>query len=497
MTHPLLTRLLTTLVAVTLVLATGATALAQDASPVASPTAGGAGPNVGDAVILFSPNGREEAQVAVTQIVDPFEEVEGEAERGFHFVLLEVVVENLSDGPYDFNPYLVTVTDAQGFSYQATFATRSSEAMAALPDFQAGTLEPGQSASGVLFFQVVDDTDVELVIYGDSFARFAVLVDQRGDVPAAGEGVTVYDAQSDEVGTIAVDEVVTGLEETDSVISVSRGQTAVAVVITADATGAGPLVSPTSALRIVDEFGVPYYPVFASRDEASLAAMPDFPGQDIEGGASATGAVIFTLPSDAVVTYVLYSPEFTKLTIVGQPGEGAVVSGDELEPVALPTPTAEATEEPLDEPTEEVVEDPLDETPVALTGDCADLQAYIDATGENFASVEDLDVFSATEFDADAFRDGADQLRAVAEAQADIDTPEIAQPTQESIIVFLEAYATLLEDAADQLDAGTPDEEIFATAFTEGPFVDAAEEVDTLTTQLEETCPDVDFSEVQ
>ena len=257
-------------------------------------------------------------------------------------------------------------------------------------------------------------------------------------------------------------------------------------------------MSPGSALRVVDEFGVPYYPVFASRDEASLAAMPDFPGQDVEGGASVTGAVIFTLPSDAVVTYVLYSPEFTKLTIIGQPGEGAVVSGDELEPVALPTATAQPTEVVVDdEPTEEVVEDPLDETPAALTGDCADLQAYIDATGENFASVEDLDVFSATEFDADAFRDGADQLRDVADVQADIETPEIAEAAQESILVFIDAYATLLEDAADQLDAGTPGEEIFATAFTEGPFVEAAEEIDTLTTQLEETCPDVDFSEVQ
>lgn len=498
MAHALLTRLLTTLVAVALVLATGATALAQDASPVASPIAGGAGPSVGDAVVLFSPNGQEEAQVAVTQIVDPYEEVEDEPERGFHFVMLEVVVENLSDGPYDFNPYFLTVADAQGFSYQVTFATRSSEATAALPDFQPGILEPGQSASGVLFFQVVDDADVELVIYGDSFSRFAVLVDQRADVPAAGEGVTVYDAQSDEVGTIAVDEVVTGLEETDDVISVGRGETAVAVVVTAEATGAGPLVSPGSALRIVDEFGVPYYPVFASRDEASLAAMPDFPGQDVEGGASATGAVIFTLPSDAVVTYVLYSPEFAKLTIVGQPGEGSVISGDQLDPVALPTATGEPTEEPLDEPTEAATDDPLaDETPVALTGDCADLQTWVDATEENLAPLDDLVGLDDTDAspDIDGIRADADALRDAARSQADLDTPEIAEGGQEALVAFIEAYADLLDDSADRLEAGEDIADLFA-AFGEGPFADAFADFEAAIADLQSACPDADFGDL-
>ena len=341
MPHSLLTRLLTMLVALTLVLTTGAAALAQEgtpgATPAASPVAGGAGPQVGDAVVLFSQSGDEEAQVAVTQLVDPFEEVESDAQRGFHYVMAEVVIENLSDNPYDFNPYLMTVVDIEGFSYQATFASRSSEAVAAQPDFQPGTLEPGQSASGVLFFEVLNGAEIELVVYAGNFERFTVLVDQRAAVPAEGDPVPVYDTQGDDVGTIAVDQIVTGLEETDDQISVDRGQTVVAVVMTAEATGDGALTSPANGVRIVDEFGGAYFPSFTSRSEESLAQLPDFPGEDVEAGGTATGAVIFTLPADAIVTYVLYQPEFTKLTIVVQPGEGSVVSGDELEPVADPT----------------------------------------------------------------------------------------------------------------------------------------------------------------
>jgi hypothetical protein len=487
----LLSRLLTTLVALALVLASGATALAQDATPAASPVAGGAGPQVGDAVVLFTGNGDEEAQVAVTDIVDPFEEVESDAQRGFHYVMAEVVVENLSDAPYDFNPYLMTVVDGEGFSYQATFASRTSEAAAAQPDFQPGTLEPGQSASGVLFFEVVDGAEVELIVYADSFERFTVLVDQRADVPAEGDPVPVYDAQGDEVGTIAVDQIVTGLEETDNDLSVDRGQTAVAVVLTAEATGDGTLVSPANGLRIVDEFGVSYFPYFAFRSEESMAQLPDFPGEDIEGGATATGAVIFALPTDAVVTYVLYQPEFTKLTIVAQPGEGSVVSGDELEPVAVPT--GEATEEPLDDPADEPLED---ETPAALTGDCADLQAWVDATGENLSSAEDVDIFTTDEFVADDLRENADLLRELADAQADIETPEIAEEAQESVISFLNVYADLLDEGADSLDDGVPSDEIFADAFTEGPFVDAATSYSSVAAELETACPDVNFEAV-
>ena len=489
MPRALLSRLLTTLVALVLVLATGATALAQDATPAASPVAGD-GPQIGDAVVLFSQSGDEEAQVAVTDLVDPFEEVESGPQRGYHYVMAEVVVENLSDEPFDFNPYLMTVVDGEGFSYQATFASRTSEAVAAQPDFQPGTLEPGQSASGVLFFEVVDGAEVELVVYADSFERFTVLVDQRAAVPAEGDPVPVYDAQGDEVGTIAVDQIVTGLEETDNDLSVDRGQTAVAVVLTAEATGSAPLVSPANGLRVVDEFGVSYFPYFAFRSEESIAQLPDLPGEDVEGGATATGAVLFALPADAVVTYVLYQPEFTKLTIVAQPGEGSVVSGDELEPVAVPT--GEATEEPLDDPADEPLED---ETPVALSGDCADLQEWVDATEENLAALDDLEGLDGETPEPDVLRDEAGALRDVAGSQADIDTPELAAEGQEAIIAFIEAYADLLEESADRLEAGEEVADIFAS-FGEGPFADAFAQFTTAATDLQSACPDVDFGDL-
>ena len=474
-----------------LVLATAGPTSAQDATPAASPIAG-AGPQVGDAVLLFSNNGREQAQIAVAQLVDPFDEVESDAQRGYHYVMLEVVVENLSDSAYDFNPYIVSLVDAEGFIYTGTYASRPSEAVAAQPDFQAGTIEPGQTASGVLFFEVIDDAAVELVVASDSYQQFAILVDQRSDVPAEGESLPIYDSGADEIGAISVDQIITGLEETDPTLTVERGQTIVAVVITASNTGDVPLVSPGASLRVVDEFGFVSYATYASRGDESLAQLPDFPSDDIAPGDSATGAVLFALPADAVVTYVLYQADYARLTLVGQPGEGSVVSGDELEPVAVPT------EEAVDEPTDEPIEDePIeDETPVALTGDCADLQNWADATGENFATLDEIDIFGTDELDADDLREAADTLREAGVVQADIDTPEIAQDGQDAIIVLIEAYADLLEQGADDLDDGVDSSELFATSFTEGPFVDAFTEFTAVATELQAACPDVDFGDL-
>lgn len=491
MLHSLLTRLLTALVALTLVLATGATALAQEATPAASPVAGGAGPQVGDAVVLFTNSGKEQAQIAVTQIVDPFEEVESEAQRGFHYVMAEVVVENLSDAPYDFNPYVVSLLDAEGFIYTVTYATRSSEAMEELPDFQPGTIEPGETASGALFFEVIDDASVDLVVVSDGYQQFAIVVDQRSEIPSDGEEVPIYDSNADEIGTISVDQIVTGLEETDQNITVERGQTVIAVVITVTNAGDAPLVSPAGGMRVVDEFGVVSYSSYAYRGDESLAQLPDFPTDDIAPGDSATGAVIFTLPSDAIVTYVLYQADYTRLTIAGQPGEGSVVSGDELEPVAVPTQDP-ADEEPVDE---EPTEEPADATPVALTGDCADLQEWVEATEENLASLDDLEGLDAETPDPDALRDDAGVLRDAAESQADIDTPEIAADGQEAIVAFIEAYADLLEESADQLEAGEEVTDIFAS-FGEGPFADAFADFTTAATDLQTACPDVDFGDL-
>ena len=496
-------RLLTTLVALALLLATALPALAQQgATPVASPTAAGSGPQVGDAVVLFTQNGKEEAQVAVTELTDPYTKVESEPQRGFHYVMAEIVVENLSDAAYEFDPYAVTLVDAAGFAYQATFASRSAEDAAAQPDFQPNAIEPGQTSSGVLFFEVVDDAAVELVALSDGFERFTVLVDQRPAVPADGEAVTIYDTGTDEVGTVAVDQIVTGLEDTDPDVSVDRGQTAVAVVLTATNTGDLPLVSPGVNIRVVDEFGVASFPIFAFRGEESMAQLPDFPSDDIAPGASATGAVIFALPTDAIVTYVLYQPEFTRLTIVGQPGEGSVVSGDALEPVAVPTPTAAPTDVAVDEPTDCAVDpsadgcaEPDDASPVALSGDCADLQGWVDDTEEALAPVGELASFTSTDPNADQFRKDADALRDAAGVQADVDAPEIAREIQASLVDFLGAYADLLDESADRLDAGEDISDIFAS-FGEGDFADTVAAIDAATTDLQTACPDVDFGDL-
>ena len=68
--------LLSLLAAVMLLLGSATSVLAQ-ATPEASPTAEGAGPNVGDTIVLHDTNGDETLQIAAIDLVDPDKSVEG------------------------------------------------------------------------------------------------------------------------------------------------------------------------------------------------------------------------------------------------------------------------------------------------------------------------------------------------------------------------------------------------------------------------------------
>jgi hypothetical protein len=120
-----LRNLLSLIAAAVLLLGSAASAFAQ-ATPDASPTAAGAGPALGDAVVLHDSSGNETIQIAVTELVDPDDALEN-ADRGFHWVGIEVVVANPSDTDFEFNAFSITIVDGEGFVYNAGYSSRPTE----------------------------------------------------------------------------------------------------------------------------------------------------------------------------------------------------------------------------------------------------------------------------------------------------------------------------------------------------------------------------------
>ena len=96
--------------------------------------------------------------MTVDEMVDPFQDYDPSSppERGFHYVLLTVTIENTGTNPLNVDPGAFALIDADGFVARSTFLYRSAEATEADPDLQYGELALGSSISGVVGFQVLN-----------------------------------------------------------------------------------------------------------------------------------------------------------------------------------------------------------------------------------------------------------------------------------------------------------------------------------------------------
>ena len=482
-------RTLVSLLAAVMLLLGSATSVLAQATPDATP-ASGSGPNLGDTIVLHNSSGDETLKLSASQLVDPDEGVDN-ADRGFHWVSVELVVNNPTDADIEINPYSVTLVDGEGFSYNPGFASRTNDDMTERPDFSASTVPAGESVSGWMFFQLINDATPAWILFVDSFSsqQFAVLANLTGEAIEEGAETPFYNANADEIGTVSVDQIITDFQKTDSSITPNRGMTAVGVVYTITNTSDADLQANTFNFPVVDDYGFLYYTNYYFRSEESTAQYPDMPTDVIAAGASATGIILYEVPRDAQISYILYQPDYTQYYIVAQPGPGSTVSGDTLTPVAVPT------------------SDSGDETPEATedtgstgqeTGDCVGVNAWVQASADNINFLNDL--FSGVESIGDVspeqLRDATDQLRDAASTQEDLDIPDVAKETNDSVVNLLNTWADVFDKAADRLEQGDDPADIENDLSNDPDFSGSFQAVFDAETALETTCPDSNVSDL-
>jgi hypothetical protein len=480
--------LLSLITVLMLLLGSAASVLAQ-ATPDATPGAGDAGPSIGDAVVLHDSGGDETIQVAVTELVDPDEDA-GSADRGFHWVGLQVVVDNPTDGDIEFNSYAISVIDVEGFLYSPGFASRDQADSEARPDFSTSTIPAGESVSGWLFYQVINGAEPSWIILNDSFTtqQFAVLANVTGDPIEDGAEIPFYDSNADEIGTVSVDEIITDFQDVDPGITPTRGMSAVGVVVTIANSGDAEIQPNSFSFYLVDDFGLIYYPQFYFRD-ASTAEYPDLPTDPLAAGAEATGAVFFEIPRDAEISYIYYAPDYTQLYILAQPGPGSTVSGDTLTPAAVPTSDAGDDEEPTVAATDEATEESTGQE----TGDCEGVAVWVDAATDQIAVLQELSFANEESLETvppEDLREAADMLNDAADALEELETPEAAQSTNDAVIEMFTIWADLFDEAADRLDAGEDPADIQADFDENEGFQGSFETVFTEITALATACPE-------
>ena len=294
------------------------------------PTAAGAGPHLGDTIVLHDANGDETLQLAATNFVEPDKTIQG-ADRGYHFVSMELVVSNPTDADVDFNSSAISLVDEQGFVTYGTYTSRTDQDTTERPDFSESTVPAGGAISGWLFYQVINDATPTWIIFNDSFntQQFAVLANLSDTSIDTGTVTSVFDSSGEEISTVSVDDVTAEFQKTDKSIKPGRGMSTVAVQVTVAATGEVEVQPSASSFYLVDDFGIVYYPnYYYDRTSESTDQYPDLPTDTLTAGGEASGYILFEVPKDAQVSYVTYQPDYSLFYLLAQPGPGSTIAED-------------------------------------------------------------------------------------------------------------------------------------------------------------------------
>lgn len=263
---------------------------------------------IGVPALVVGNDGRPFSQVTVTAIQDPFLDYSSVSapDRGFHQVMVAIVVRNLTSVAIDSSAYGFAVVDRDGFVAPAASIQRTDDT-ASLRDFTGGPIPPGAALSGVIFAQLLNGTTPAFVDYRPASDRLVTVADLRPSPVAVGDAVAVSTNDDSALASVGVTRLWDPLP--DVVAPAPRGYRYLGVLVRVTNTGAHPLTLGLESIALVDTEGFWTTPVSATRSGDALAESPDFPYQRSLGPDTATtGVVIFLVLDRAIPDIVLYQP---------------------------------------------------------------------------------------------------------------------------------------------------------------------------------------------
>lgn len=180
-------------------LALAATLALPGGHALGQPAAGA--PALGDPVAYIGPEGDQLAMVTIEEVVEPFRlyDPSSAPDRGTHYVLVTLSIENTSPRPLAVDPSTYALQDAGGFLSTAESVTLAVDAGDLVP-IAYGTLDPGASVTGVLVMSVLNGSTVSRVVFRPASDRLIIVADLAagaGPGPVASPGATAGPVETD------------------------------------------------------------------------------------------------------------------------------------------------------------------------------------------------------------------------------------------------------------------------------------------------------------
>lgn len=450
------------------------------------------------AVTIYGSDGEPAGEIVVEAIVDPFEDFDPSfsPRRGFYYVMAGITV-TAGDAALEANAYNFSLVGAEGFVYTTTFAYRSTEDTDALPDFTGGTIEAGQSLSGVIFFEVLNGTTAAYITYQPTYEMMITIADLRDAPVAEGDTVEYISNSNQPLATFTVDELISPLEDYESNYAPDRGFEYAGAVMTIENTGSAPLEIEPFNFQLVDAQGFIFYTSYAIRTDDAEAEVPTLASAELAAGETVTGVLVFEVLAGTEVGLIYFTPSFDRQIRLAEYGDQQAPapsdSPDDIPVNPNPGTTGSDDDDPAETP------EP-DETPVPQASDeeCEPVLEWGEATiiqieALNIAYEAVIPGLTGEALDVDAVRDAADTVADAADEQADIDTPDLAEDANDALIALLDEAASALDDIADAVEAGDDAaidaavEAFFEIGTDEGPG-----SINQTFEDLSEACPALD-----
>lgn len=141
----------------------------DDSDSAASSETNPVNPQIGDTVTYFATNGDPQVTITVTDAFRDWEEYDefSEPDRGITYLAVAIEVENVSEDPFELDPYRFGLQDAQGFFYGNAFVTPAEDAETEVLT-EAVELDGGDTYEGVVIFEVFDDQQLSSLFWSES-----------------------------------------------------------------------------------------------------------------------------------------------------------------------------------------------------------------------------------------------------------------------------------------------------------------------------------------
>ena len=148
---------------------------------------------LGDQVTLYNTDYAEEAAVSTEDVIDNFDDLAKgtEPEQGLKFVGVTVTFENTGEEAFTPAPTSVFLGTTDGiFWAPESSIDRSADAIDETPDLTDDPIDPGDSVTGFIGFQIPEDLEIAYVMY----------------LPDTSRLIRIYDADTGESGTPTADD---------------------------------------------------------------------------------------------------------------------------------------------------------------------------------------------------------------------------------------------------------------------------------------------------